>query len=225
MKGEDEPGRDHVAILSHGLWERRFASDPSIIGRVIHLNREDYTVVGVMGANFRLLGFTPQLWTPLVLMSADQAPTARKKRFLYLFARLAPGVTLERARSEVHMLAKRAEAEYPSIERRWGATVRSLPDYVVYAFGIRTALAILMTTVGLVLLLACANVAGLLLTRAVGRQKELAIRISLGAGRAHRSAIADRRSRDRVVWRRGWSAAHIFRNQPCPGQFDIQRSH
>lgn len=183
IQGEDEPGRDHVVILSHGLWARRFASDPSIIGQVVHLNREDYTVVGVMGANFRLLEFTPQLWTPLALSAADQAPMARKKRFLYLFGRLAPGVTLEQARTEVHILAKRAEAEYPSVERRWGAAVRSLPDYVVYAFGIRTALAILMTTVGFVLLLACANVAGLLLTRALGRQKELAIRISLGAGR------------------------------------------
>jgi putative ABC transport system permease protein len=171
-------------ILSHGLWAHRFGSDRSVIGRVVHLNREDYTVVGVMGEKFRLLGFTPQLWTPLAFTAADQAPAARKNRFLYIFARLVPGITLEQANSELRRFAQRAATEYPTLEKRWGAAARSLPDYVVYAFGIRKALAIIMTTVGFILLIACANVAGLLLTRAVGRQKELAIRVSLGAGRS-----------------------------------------
>jgi predicted permease len=183
VAGEDQPGRDHVMILSYGLWERRFGSDPGVIGRTVRLNRENYTVVGVMPADFRLLGFPLQLWTPLALTQADLAPEARKNRSLFLFARLAPGVTLDQARAQVNVLAQRAQQEFPLIEARWGAAVRRLPDFLVYNFGIRMALAIMMTVVTMVLLIACANVAGLLLTRAVGRTQELGIRMSLGASR------------------------------------------
>jgi putative ABC transport system permease protein len=181
--GEDQPGRDHVVILSRELWERHFGSDVSLIGRTIRLNRENYTVIGVMPASFHLLGFPPQLWTPLVLTAADQTAAARKDRSLYLFARLKPAVTLEQARAEMSTLARRAEENFPETEKGWGAAVRTLPDFLVYGFGIRSALAIMMTTVGFVLMIACANVAGLLLARAAGRRKELAIRIALGAGR------------------------------------------
>jgi putative ABC transport system permease protein len=184
VAGEDLDGRNHVVVLSHGLWERRFGSDPSVIGRVVRLNRENYTVVGVMGPDFRLLGFTPDLWTPLVLSAADRAADARKNRSLYVFGRLVPGITLGEAKAEMSVAAERAQRAFPATENRWGATVRTLPDFLVYSFGIRTALLILMTVVTMVLLIACANVAGLLLTRAVSRQQELGIRVSLGATRA-----------------------------------------
>jgi predicted permease len=181
--GEDQPGRDHVVILSYELWQRRFASDRSLIGSTLRLNRENYAVIGVMPESFHLLGFTPQLWTPLVLTEADQTAAARKDRSLRLFARLKPGATLEQARAEFVTLARRAQENFSESEKGWGAKVRTLPDFLVYDFGIRSALAVMMTTVGFVLMIACAHVAGLLLARAAGRRKELAIRIAIGASR------------------------------------------
>ena len=181
--GEDQSGQDHEVILSHALWERRFGADRSIIGHTIRLNRENYTVIGVMPSSFRLLGFLPQLWTPLVITPDDQTAAARRDRSLYLFGRMRPGVTVEQARAEFVTLAHRAQENFPDTEKGWGATVRTLPDFLIYGFGIRSGLAVIMTTVGFVLMIACANVSGLLLARAAARRKELAIRISLGAGR------------------------------------------
>jgi putative ABC transport system permease protein len=181
--GEDQSGQDHEVILSHQLWERRFGSDPSIVGHAIRLNHEDYTVVGVMPASFRLTGFLPELWTPLAITPDDRTAAAHKDRPLYLFGRMKPGITIDEVRAEFATLAHRAEQEFPESEKGWGATARTLPDFLLYGFGIRNGLVVIMTTVGFVLMIACANVSGLLLARGASRKKELAVRLSLGANR------------------------------------------
>src|SRR5205814_5747818 len=134
--------------LGGELWERRFGSDAALIGRAIRLNRANYVVIGVMPASYRLLGFTPQVWRPLVLSAADQTAAARTDRSLHLFARLKPGITLEQARAEFVTLARRAQEDFPATEKGWGAAVRLLPDFLVSDFGMRSALAVLITTVG-----------------------------------------------------------------------------
>jgi predicted permease len=168
----------HVAILSDSLWQRRFGSDPGVIGQSIRLNGRDYTVVGVLPAEFRF--FQPRdLWVPLVL----NEPELRGERQMLLetFARLKPGVTPAQAAAELETIRRAYEAETPSfVEGR--VRLRPLHDYLVG--GRHLLLFILLGSVASILVIACANVANLMLARAVVGQKQLAIRAALGAGRS-----------------------------------------
>jgi len=219
---EHEPGKGQVVILGHGLWERRFGSDPNVVGQTITLDGDAYHVVGVMPAGIYpawpttsgKITFDPQqqqYWVPMSF-SADWAAN-RNSHVLGVIARLRPGVTLDRAQTEMDFIARRLEQEYPANNRGAGAVVNPFADEVVG--DVRPALLVLLGTVGVVLLIVCANVASLMLAQLAARRKEVAIRAALGAGGLASSAsfwwkaCSSRcwAARSGCGWRRGGSTS------------------
>jgi putative ABC transport system permease protein len=176
---EEQVGRDHVVILSHALWQRRFGGNPNIIGQPLAIDGEPFTIIGILPASFRftrVLNHELELWMPIAF-TPDQL--TREDRSIIVYGRLKQGVSLSQAQAEMDGITRRLEQQYSKTNTGWTAQVNNLQEQAIRP--IRPTLLILMVVVGFVLLIACANVTNLLLTRATTRQRDVAIHVALGS--------------------------------------------